>query len=210
MYYRISEGHQSAGLRHNPINALIAPRPIGWISTVDKAGRPNLAPFSYFNAVSADPPFVMFAPNEKDTTGTEKDSLRNVRDTGEFVVNIVPWRLREQMNLTSTVLDHGKSEFELAGLTKAPSSIVRAPRVLESPAALECKVYEIVALPLVPGKRRSHVVIGEVLAVHIDDACIRDGKVDTLALEPMARLGGFEYIGVDDLVIIPRPPGGAA
>jgi flavin reductase (DIM6/NTAB) family NADH-FMN oxidoreductase RutF len=210
MYYTISEGHQATGLRHNPLNALVAPRPIGWISTVDLAGRPNLAPFSYFNAISADPPFVMFAPNEKDSTGTEKDSLRNVRETGEFVVNIVPWRLREQMNLTSTVLAHGQNEFELAGLTPVPSQIVRVPRVLESPAALECRVYEIVPLPLVPGKRRSHVVIGEVLAVHIDDACVRDGRVDTLALEPMARLGGFEYIGVDKLVIIPRPPGAAS
>ena len=210
MYYTIDEGHQSAGLRHNPINALVAPRPIGWISSVDLAGRPNLAPYSYFNAVAADPPYVMFAPNEKDEAGTSKDSLRNVSETGEFVVNVVPWRLREQMNLTSTVLDHGRSEFELAGLTPVPSRLVRAPRVLECPAALECRVFQIVPLPSVPGKRRTHVVLGQVIAIHIDDACIRDGKVDTLALEPMARLGGFEYIGVDKLEVIPRPPGAAS
>lgn len=210
MYYTVEQGHQSAGLKHNPINALVAPRPIGWISSVDRDGRPNLAPYSYFNAVAADPPYVMFAPNEKDAAGTSKDSLRNVQETGEFVVNIVPWRLREQMNVTSTVLDHGRSEFELAGVTPTPSRLVRPPRVLECPAALECRVFQIVELPSVPGKRRTHVVLGQVIAIHIDDSCVRDGKVDTVMLEPMARLGGFEYIGVDKLEIIPRPPGAAS
>ena len=209
MYYTIEAGHRAAGLLHNPFNSLIAPRPIGWVSTVDTQGRPNLAPFSYFNGVSADPPMVMFAPNEKDEVGTPKDSFRNVVETREFVINIVPWRLRNEMNLTSTVLGHGQSEFELAGLTPVPSHLVKPPRVGESPAALECKVWEIIALPPGRGARRYHVVLGEVVAVHISDDCIRNGKVDTLKLSPMARLGGFEYMSVDHVETIPRPPGGA-
>jgi flavin reductase (DIM6/NTAB) family NADH-FMN oxidoreductase RutF len=210
MFYTTADGPKSCGLRHNPLNALVAPRPIAWVSTISIDGRSNLAPFSYFNAVSADPPVVMFAPNAKDEQGGAKDSLRNVRDTGEFVVNIVPWRLRMAMNLTSTVLAHGQSEFELAGLTEVQSSLVRPPRVSESPAALECKVCDIIALPHRPGGRRSHAVFGEVVAVHIDDNCIRDGIVDTLRLGPMARLGGFEYTVVERIESIPRPPGGAS
>jgi flavin reductase (DIM6/NTAB) family NADH-FMN oxidoreductase RutF len=210
MFYTIEEGHRAAGLLHNPFNSIIAPRPIGWVSTVDTLGRPNLAPFSYFNAVAADPPMVMFAPNEKDTAGTQKDSLRNVAETGEFVVNVVPWRLRHEMNLTSAVLERGQSEFELAGLTPVASQLVKPPRIGESPASLECKVWEIIALPPGSGDRRYHLVLGRVVAVHIADDCIRDGKVDTVKLSAMARLGGFEYTSVDRVEIIPRPAGGAA
>jgi flavin reductase (DIM6/NTAB) family NADH-FMN oxidoreductase RutF len=184
---------------------LVAPRPIGWVSTVDRLGRVNLAPFSYFNLVSSDPPVVLFAPNDKDARGEEKDSLRNVRETGEFVVNVVPWQLRFAMNLTSTELAHGENEYSIAGVTPAQSIMVKPPRVSESPAALECTVYQIVALPQRPGGRGSHAVFGEVVGVHIDDAVIEDGIVSTLKISPMARLGAFEYSGIDRIEIIPRP-----
>lgn len=205
MFYTIEEGPQARGLRHNPINALVAPRPIGWVSTVDLLGRVNLAPFSYFNLVSADPPVVVFAPNEKDDQGTAKDSLRNVRETGEFVVNIVPWQLRFAMNLTSAELAHGENEYSMAGVTQAQSVLVKPPRVSESPAALECKVYQIVALPKRPGGRRGHAVFGEVIGVHIEDSVIDNGIVSTLKIAPIARLGAFEYSGIDRIEVIHRP-----
>jgi flavin reductase (DIM6/NTAB) family NADH-FMN oxidoreductase RutF len=207
VFYTAADGHRASGLRHDPFNALVAPRPIGWVSTVDADGRPNLAPFSYFNGVSADPPIVMFAPNAKDAEGTPKDTLRNVRETSEFVVNVVPWRLREAMNETSRMVAHGVDEFALAGVTATPSRLVRAPRVLESPAALECRVINIVPLPSHAGGRQSHVVLGEVIAYHIDDAVIREGTVDPLLIQPMARLGGFNYTCVRETDVIPRPVG---
>ena len=210
MLYTITAGHRSAGLRHNPINALVAPRPIGWVSTVDREGRSNLAPFSYFNLVSSDPPVVMFSPNEKDPHGTPKDTLRNVRETGEFVANIVPWRLRHAMNVTSTVLAYGESEFKLANLTEVASALVRPPRVGESPAALECRLLQIVDLPVNSDGRRYHVVLGQVVAVHIDDAVITDGIVDTLKIAPLARMGGSDYTHVERCERIPRPPGGGS
>lgn len=208
MFYTISDGHKSAGLRHNPLNALVAPRPIGWISTIDRDGRLNLAPFSYFNLVSADPPCVMFAPNGKDDRGTPKDTYRNVRETGEFVVNVVPWRLRDAMNLTSTVSPHGDSEFALAGLTPEASRLVKPPRVKESPGSLECKLLQIIDLP--PGRqgRQYHAILGEVVAVHIDDEVIADGSIDVVKMAPMARMGGFEYTFVNFRELIPRPSGG--
>jgi flavin reductase (DIM6/NTAB) family NADH-FMN oxidoreductase RutF len=205
VFYTIEEGPLVRGLQHNPVNALVAPRPIGWVSTVDLLGRVNLAPFSYFNLVSADPPVVVFAPNDKDSEGVAKDSLRNVRETGEFVVNIVPWQLRFAMNLTSAELAHGENEYLTAGVTQAKSVLVKPPRVNESPAALECKVYQIVALPRRHGGRRSHAVFGEVVGVHIDDRVIEDGMVNTLKIAPTARLGAFEYSGIDRIEVIPRP-----
>ena len=134
-----------------------------------------------------------------------KDSLRNVRETGEFVVNIVPWHLRFAMNLSSAELPHGENEYLFAGVTQSPSILVKPPRVTESPAALECKVYQIVEMPRRPGGRRSHAVFGEVVGIHIDDAVIEDGVVNTLKIAPIARLGAFEYSGIDRIEVIPRP-----
>lgn len=208
MFYTTEEGPQARGLQHNPINALVAPRPIAWVSTVDLKGRVNLAPFSYFNLVSADPPIVLFAPNDKDARGTAKDSFRNVQETGEFVVNVVPSRLRFEMNLTSAELAHGENEFLIAGLTEVQSVMVKPPRVAESPAALECRVCQIVALPHRSGGRRSHAVFGEVVGVHIDDKVIQNGVVDTLKIAPIGRLGGSEYTAVHQIEIIHRPAGG--
>jgi flavin reductase (DIM6/NTAB) family NADH-FMN oxidoreductase RutF len=205
MFYSIQEGHRSVHLKHNPLNALVAPRPIGWVSTRGADGRSNLAPFSYYNLASLDPPIVMFAPNEKDAGGNPKDTLRNIRDTGEFVVNVVSWELRLAMNLTSTPLECGDSEFLLAGLKEAPSVLVKPPRVAECPAALECRLIQIVALPSRPGGRQSHAVFGEIVGVHVQDTIIKDGLVDVLKIAPMARLGGTDYTSVEQIVVIPRP-----
>jgi flavin reductase (DIM6/NTAB) family NADH-FMN oxidoreductase RutF len=210
MYYSCEQGPIAAGLRHNPLNALVAPRPIGWISTIDREGRDNLAPFSYFNLFSLDPPVLVFAPNQKDPSGTPKDSLRNVREVPEFVAHIVPWRLRTQMNETSRVLPHGESEFDRAGLESLPSTLVRPRRIATAPAAMECRVLDIVALPEVRAGRRSHLVIGEIVAVHIANEVIVDGVVDVLALSPTARLGGFDYTHVESIESMRRPSEGLA
>jgi len=205
VFYDPREGVKAPGLGHNPLNALVGPRPIGWITTLDGAGRANLAPFSYFNAFSADPPVVGFAPNAKGAEGEAKDTLANVREVAEFTVNVVSAELAEAMNATSRAVPRGVDEFALAGLTARPSRQVRPPHVGEARAVLECTVASIVALPSRPGGRASHLVIGEVVGIHIDDALIRDGRVDTLALRQVARLGYLDYSRVESLFQMPRP-----
>jgi len=192
-------------LTHNPLNALIAPRPIGWIGSISKDGLENLAPFSYFNAFSADPVIVGFAPNSKLADGTPKDTLANIRETGEFTASIVSRSLAGQMNRSSCDLDRGASEFEFAGLASAPSKAVKAPRVAKARAVLECVVFEIVALPGTSGGRQSHLILGEVVGIYIDDALIVDGKIDILELAPVARLGYFDYSVVTETFEMKRP-----
>jgi len=204
MFYDPREDLRPAPLTHNPLNALVAPRPIGWIGSVSAAGVRNLAPFSYFNAVSADPPVVVFAPNSR-SNGTDKDTLANVRETGEFTVSIVSSPLARAMNETSREADPDVDEFELAGLTAAPSRLVQPCRVGEARAALECTVWRIVPLPARPGGRASHLVIGSVIGIHIDDALIVNGRVDTAALDPVARLGYFDYGTLGEVFEMPRP-----
>jgi flavin reductase (DIM6/NTAB) family NADH-FMN oxidoreductase RutF len=204
MFYDPREDLRPAPLTHNPLNALVAPRPIGWIGSVSAAGVRNLAPFSYFNAVSADPPVVVFAPNSR-SNGTDKDTLANVRETGEFTVSIVSAPLARAMNETSLEADPDVDEFELAGLTPADSRLIRPCRVGEARAALECTVWNIVALPSRPGGRASHLVIGSVIGIHIDDALIVSGRVDTAALDPVARLGYFDYGMLGERFEMPRP-----
>ncbi len=205
MFYDPRQDLKPPPLGHNPLNALVAPRPIGWIATVSSAGEVNLAPFSYFNAFSADPPVVGFAPNAKPATDGPKDSLANVREVPEFTVSIVSVELAAAMNETSRAVPRGVSEFELAGLSAAPSRMVRPPHVGEARGVLECRVVQIVELPSRPGGRGSHLVLGEVVGVHIDDALIRSGRVDTLALRPVSRLGYFDYSVVESLFEMPRP-----
>ena len=191
-------------LRHNPLNTLVAPRPIGWISTISARGEVNLAPFSYFNAVSADPPIVLFAPNSKDD-GAHKDSYRNVLEVPEFVANVVSAPLAKAMNETSAPFPHGIDEFAAVDLERAPSVLVRPPRVAAAHAALECRVIERIALPAGRSGRASHVVIGEVIGIHIDDALINDGRVDQLALAQVARLGHDDYTVVEKIFSMKRP-----
>ncbi len=205
MFYDPREDPRPAPLTHNPINALVAPRPIGWIGSLSAAGEENLAPFSYFNVFSADPAVVAFAPNAKLGDGGPKDTLANVRAMPEFTASVVSEVLAQRMNETSRVLEHGVSEFESAGLTAAASTNVRPPYVGEALAALECRVFDIIALPRKANGRGSHLVLGEVVGIHIDDTLIINGSVNSLGLRQVARLGQFNYTVVRELLEIPRP-----
>jgi flavin reductase (DIM6/NTAB) family NADH-FMN oxidoreductase RutF len=199
---------KAQGLAFNPFKAVVAPRPIGWITTQDRSGKVNLAPFSFFNAVSSDPPMVFYGANgSHEADDGEKDSLRNVRETGEFVCNLVTWELRQQMNDTSTPAPPGVDEMVAAGLTAQPSRLVKPPRVAASPAHLECKLHQLVELPPDPRSgKRNVMVIGHVLAIHIDDSYIVDGRFDTARAQPVARLGYQDYAVVTEAFAMKRPP----
>ncbi len=174
------------------------PRPIGWISTVDPAGRCNLAPYSQFQNVTFDPPIVMFSANQT-TDGRRKDSVRNAEDTGEFVWNMATWALREAVNATGQELPPGVDEFEHAGLAKLPSRLVKPPRVAGSPIQFECVYLNTLRFPGQPPMGTADVVFGRVVAVHIDDAALTpEGLVDVLRLQPIARMGYFDYTVVDN------------
>jgi len=205
MFYDPREGLKPDPLTHNPVNALVAPRPIGWIGTSAADGNVNLAPYSYFNVFAADPPSVAFGPSSKDAEGTPKDSLANVREVPEFTVSIVSRKLADQMNQTSADYERGVSEFEQTGLTTAGSRLVTPPHVGEAQAVLECRVFDIHPLPRRSGGKQSHLVVGEVIGIHIDDGLIVDGKGDTLAFEQVSRLGYFDYSVVNNLFEMPRP-----
>jgi flavin reductase (DIM6/NTAB) family NADH-FMN oxidoreductase RutF len=192
--------------RRSIFNAIVAPRPIGWISSMSRDGRVNLAPFSQFNLASTAPPVVMFACN-KPQDRDEKDTVANVRATGEFVVNLVSWDLREAMNTTSTAAPHGVDEFELAGLEKGQSVKVRPPRVLASPANLECRVLRFIEIdPEFPGETPSTLVLGRVLGLHIREGFLdREGRFDTVRAQPTTRLGGNQYATVGQVVEMAAP-----
>jgi flavin reductase (DIM6/NTAB) family NADH-FMN oxidoreductase RutF len=202
MFYETSNPH---GLKHNPFKSLIVPRPIGWISSQDKNGVVNLAPYSYFNGVGSEPPTVMFASEGTHTEGDFKDSATNVRETGEFVCNLATWALREAMNATSAQVPRAVDEFELAGLTPAPSQMVKPPRVKESPVHLECTHLKTVELPSHDPQRPNLVVFGRVLGIHIDDSILRDGMIDMDVFKPIARLGYMDYTVVDNVFSMLRP-----
>jgi len=177
------------GLPHDPFKALVVPRPIGWVSTIGKDGVANLAPYSFFNAVSDRPPMLMFS------SGGHKDSLRNILDSGEFTCSIATWALREAMNLSSATVAPGVDEFVLAGLTKAASRFVKPPRVAESPAAFECRLWKTLPMPPhKPGAEPSYtVVFGQVVGIYIEDAFIEAGIVQSGRMQPLARLGYMDY-----------------
>lgn len=207
MFYDPRQDPKPAPLTHNPFNALVAPRPIGWIATVDASGRPNLAPFSYFNALASDPPIVGFAPNAREhgESGRLKDTLANLQAVPELTVNVVSVHLADAMNLTSRDLPPGENEFETAGLTAVPAHTVRPPRVAESLACMECEVFDIIELPSRPKGRISRLVLAAVVGIHIDDGLVKDGRVDTLALAQVARLGYLDYCIVRETFELPRP-----
>lgn len=185
------------GLAQDPFKAIVAPRPIAWISTLSREGAANLAPYSFFNAFAQAPHYVAFG------SGPPKDSLRNIEATGEFAVNLVSFDLREAMNASSAHV--AVDEFELAGLAKAPCRLIRPPRVAASPACLECRLHRIIPLPDDDGAAGDHMVIGRVLGIHIDDRYIADGRVDTVAMRPIARLGYSEYATVSEAWRMRRP-----
>ena len=196
MYYETDKNDH--GLRYNPLKACVVPRPIGWLTTLDAKGRVNLAPFSFFNLLSYDPPFVMFSAGRHESDGGSKDTVANVEATGEFVYNMATWAQKDQMNSTALVIDRGVDEMAAAGLEPLPSRLVRPPRVKGSPVHFECRLHEIVRLPGRKPSSKHDLVIGRVVAVHIDDALLTaDGRVDVLKMRPIARLGYKDYVTVD-------------
>ena len=185
---------------HDPFKALVAPRPIGWISTVSAAGELNLAPYSYFNAFSSQPPIVGFSSEG------DKDSSTFAMETGEFVWSMATWDLRDQMNATAASLARGESEFAHARLESAPSRLVRPPRVAASPAAFECRVTEMVKLKDVDGRDSGRrLVLGRVVGIYVDERFVRQGRVDSAAMRPIARGGYDEYSVVERVFSMPRP-----
>jgi flavin reductase (DIM6/NTAB) family NADH-FMN oxidoreductase RutF len=199
-FYEPAAGHR---LPHDPFKAIVAPRPIGWISTLDADGRPYLAPYSFFNAVCDAPPMVMFS------SSAPKDTQANVEATGEFVVNLATRALAEAMNTSSAAVPHGVDEFALSGLDTLPSEIVRPCRVAQSPAALECRLVHALPLRTLEGApTASTVFVGQVVGVHLDVACLRDGRFDMTVAGTIARCGyRGDYTQVTELFEILRPVG---
>ena len=199
-YYEPRLGHR---LPHDPFNAIVGPRPIGWISTQDAAGRLNLAPYSFFNAFNYTPPIVGFS-----SIGN-KDSRRNALATGEFCWNLVTRPLAEAMNATCAAVPPEVNEFELAGLTPAASRVVAVPRVAESPVSFECRVTQVIQLQGADGTPvDTWLTLGEVVAVHIAEALLKEGEYDTAAAEPILRGGGpadYFSIGAAQLFRMARP-----
>lgn len=202
MFYRPKEGH---GLPHNPFNAIVAPRPIGWISSVDSLGNVNLAPYSFFNAVAYEPPQVMYASTGQHLEGGLKDTAHNIEQTGEFVVNIVTADLMESMNASSASAPRDIDEFSIAELEKAPSVLVKPPRVAQSPIQLECVHTQTVSLKTTDPTQENRVIFGEVVGVHIDEAVLTNGLIDIAKLRPLSRLGYMDYGIVDNSFTLQRP-----
>ncbi len=201
MFYE--PGKRDPRLRHDPFKAIVAPRPIGWITSMSAAGEINLAPYSFFNGVCSRPNLVMFSSEG------HKDSVAFIEETREFVCNLATWDLRDAMNTTSAPFERGVNEMERAGLSPAPSRLVRPPRVAASPCALECRLLQVVAMRDVDGRDLdTHVVFGQVVGVHIDDRFIRDGLLDTAAMKPIARCGYHNYAVVESQFELERPTEG--
>lgn len=199
MFYRPEDGH---GLPHNPYNALIAPRPIAWISTQDANGVKNLAPYSFFNGTAYVPPQIMFA-----STGTKpdqengKDTLSNIRATGVFCINVVAEDMKDAMNISTTGFDKDVDEFARAGLTAAPCETIDCPRLDGAPASMECRVTQILEMKGV----NNYVVHGEVVGIHMRDDCIVNSMFDVSTFRPLARLGYRDYSVVDNTFTLARP-----
>ncbi len=197
MFYRPSDGH---GLPHDPFKAIVAPRPIGWISTRSKSGAVNLAPFSFFNALSVEPYLVWFSAD------AEKDSVVFARETGEFAVNLVGEKFARQMNATSVDAPRGASKFAYAGIEAAPCRLIGVPHVAGAPAVLECRLTEILEPKGLDGRWAGvYVVTGEVVGIHIDDAMLSDGLFDQKKAGNLARLGYMDYLAIDETFQMRRP-----
>lgn len=201
MFYEPKEGH---GLPHNPFNAVVAPRPIGWISTRGADGAENLAPYSFFNAVAYVPPQVMFASTStKPDRGDTKDTVANIRETGVFAVNIVEFAMRDAMNRTSGPWPREVDEFSDAGIDRAECKTIECSFVARAAAALECRMTQIVKIE----GESNFVVFGEVTGVHLRDDCMTDGMFDLRKVQPLARLGYKDYAVVRDMFSLERPEG---
>lgn len=186
MFYETANNDH--GLPHDPFKAIVAPRPIGWITSMNAGGELNLAPYSYFNGVCSSPPLVMFSSEGR------KDTLTFIEETKEFVCSLATWELRDQVNQTSAPYPRGVNEMEKVGLKAVPSHLVKPPRVAAAPCALECKWLQTVPLSDVSGRSLDrHVVIGQVVGIYIDERFIKDGLLDTGAMRPIARAGYHDY-----------------
>jgi len=191
MFYATDKNQH--GLRFNPFKALIVPRPVGWISTLSEDGTPNLAPFSFFNAISDNPPMIMFS------FGWRNDTLKNIEATKECTCSFASKSLIDAMNMSSAGVDGSVNEFSLAGIEGAASQLVKPERVAASPAALECRYWKSIELPTkANGAAGYTMVIVEVVGIYIEDTFIKDGLVDTAAMEPIARLGYMDYAVIDE------------
>ena len=200
MFYKPNFRPES--LPHDPFKAIVSPRPIGWISTINKDGSANLAPYSFFNAIGDKPPMVIFSKTgPKLGLNEEKDSVVNIRDTGEFAVNFVSFDLKNQMNISSQHFSHGEDEFVLASLEKGVSEIITAPFVKAAPAAFECQLYKEIELP---GEDQI-AIIGEVKGIHLNEEYLKDGIFDVTLYKPLARLGYRDYAVIDELITLKRP-----
>jgi flavin reductase (DIM6/NTAB) family NADH-FMN oxidoreductase RutF len=198
MFYETAKNDH--GLPRDPFKAIVVPRPIGWLTSVSAKGEINLAPYSFFNAVSEQPPMVMFS------SGGRKDSICFVEETKEFVCNFANFALREAVSKTGTDFPRGVNEMIEAGLDPAPSRLVRPPRVAACPCALECKLLQIVDLRDLDGATsQRYVVFGQVVGIYIDDRFIKDGRLDTSAMQPIARCGYNDYAVVDEVFRMVRP-----
>ncbi|MDA0830551.1 MAG: flavin reductase family protein [Burkholderiales bacterium] len=191
MFYETNVNNH--GLEHDPFKALVAPRPVGWVSTLSKNNKVNLAPYSYFNAVSDAPPMVMISSNQR------KDTLTNIEETGEFVCSLATYRLRDAMNMSSAVVDKNVSEFDLATLASADSQLVAPPRVADSPAALECKLWKVLPIPKGlsdDGASKHNLILGFVVGVYINDEYLSGGLFDSAKAGLIARMGYMDYCHV--------------
>lgn len=194
---------------YNLILNAVAPRPIAWVSTLSSVGQPNLAPFSFFNAVCVDPPLLAFAPGlrppkfGRSTNGEPKDTLRNIRETKEFVISIVTYDLLQPMNVTSGEYDSTVNEWKLAKVTPEPSQLVLPARVKESPVSFECHLYQILDFSSEPTS--SSLVMGQVVSIHVDDAHLKDGRIDRNSLDLIGRMGGMQYTRTRERVELARP-----
>ncbi|EIE50458.1 flavin reductase family protein [Salipiger aestuarii] len=198
MFYRPEDGH---GLPHNPFNAIVTPRPIGWISTRGRMGD-NLAPYSFFNAVAYVPPQVMFSSTwSKEDRGDTKDTVAQLREHGEFCVNIVEFAMRDKMNTTAGLWEAGTDEFALAGIDKAECETIDCPRVANAPASLECKVVQTLQLP----GESNFATFGEVTGIHMRDDCLVDGRFDITRFHPLTRLGYRDYSAIREVFSLKRP-----
>lgn len=199
MFYQPQDGHP---LPHNPFSAIVSPRPIGWISSRGADGVDNLAPYSFFNAVAYEPPQVMFAStSQKPGRHMGKDSVANIDETGVFCINIVEYAMRDAMNSTSASNPPGGDEFSHADIARVECETIACARVANAPAALECKVTQIIHL----AGDHNLMVIGEVTGVHLRDDCVVDGTFDVTKYQPLARLGYHDYLRVDELFSLKRP-----
>ena len=198
MFYETAKNDH--GLPRDPFKAIVVPRPIGWLPSISARGEINLAPYSFFNAVSEQPPMVMFS------SGGRKDTIAFVEETKEFVCNFANFALREAVSTSGMAFPRGVNEMIEAGLAPAPSRLVRPPRVAASPCALECKLLRIVDLTDRDGRTsQRYVVFGQVVGVYIDDRFIKDGRLDTAAMQPIARCGYDDYAVVDEVFPMARP-----